>query len=168
MTDTTLIVKAVVQDDYLFYSEKATEEEIKLLKDSGEKYIVDDNPDDTSIRIINDVITLYEWKKYKVKALKGKVFNSAFFNGIGEYGTDNFGFLKFKNRLGIAFFDCVRLDIVSKKITREQYDKMTEMVNKYVSSLSYDFNQSTMERIVRIGAKEQTLSITFICLLLMH
>ncbi len=153
MTDTTLIVKAVVQDDYLFYSEKATEEEIKLLIDSGEKYIVDDNPDDTSIRIINDVITLYEWKKYKVKALNGKVFNSAFFNGIGEYGTDNFGFLKFKNRLGIAFFDCVRLDIVSKKITREQYDKMTEMVNKYVSSLSYDFNQSTRERIVRNRSK---------------
>lgn len=157
MSDCVWMVKAVKRDGYIFYSEKATEDEVKSLSESEDFYVEDIAPDENSIRLTDKCISLYEWKKYKVRALPGKKLSPKMFEGIGEYGTESFGVIKFKNRLGIALFDGIEIEVLSKKLSKDQYEKMTEIVNKYVSSLSYDFNQSTMVRINRNRSKHTDL-----------
>lgn len=148
-----LYLKAIIRDNYVFYSETTTETEIKQLISNGGSYIESDDLCDNSIRFIDGRIVLLEWKTYKVMALDGAKLSPEFFVGIGVYYTENFGVIKVKNRLGIVYFDHVELEVGSKKITKSQYERMVNVVNGYISSLTYDYNQSTMDRIKRDRSK---------------
>lgn len=101
-------------------------------------------------------IILQEWDKYKVKSLDDS-FNEKDFIKIGEYGSENYGVLLFKNCVGIAYFKEVRLLIESSKISAKEMDDLIDVVNSYIINLSYDYNQSTFSEIERDKLKRTDL-----------
>ena len=101
-------------------------------------------------------IVLQEWDKYKVKSLDDS-FNEKDFIKVGEYGSENYCVLLFKNCVGIAYFKEVRLLIESSKISAKEMDDLIDVVNSYIINLSYDYNQSTFSEIERDKSKRTDL-----------
>lgn len=101
-------------------------------------------------------IILQEWEKYKVRSLNDS-FLDADFRKIGEYGSENYGTLLFKNCVGIAFFKSVRLIIESPKISPTEMGNLIDVVNSYIINLSYDYNQATFSEIERDQSKKTDL-----------
>lgn len=101
-------------------------------------------------------VILQEWDKYKVRALNDS-FSDADFRKIGEYGSENYGTLLFKNCVGIASFKNIRLLIESPKISSEEMDNLIDVVNSYIINLSYDYNQATFSEVERDQSKKTDL-----------
>ena len=114
-------------------------------KDPECKYIVDNEKRPDNIKLYlsyKNKIVLQEWKKYKVQSLNNSFLESDF-TRIGEFGTDSYGTLMYKNCIGITYFKKIQLLIESKKLNSSDLDLMSETVNMFISNLSYDFNQPT-------------------------
>lgn len=129
--------------------------------------LIDDEPDGESVLLENNIISIYEWKKYKVRALENENFTEQMFTGVGEYGTATYGTITFRNCMGKAFFNGIELNVISKKMSQNECDKMIEIVNHFISSLSYDFNQSTFSKVTR-NRKEKTDLNYHVYLLIMN
>lgn len=138
----------------------------KFMLDKAE-ILLDDNSDGESIVLENGIVSLYEWKKYKIRVTSGTEFTEQSFSGVGEYGTGTYGTLIYKNCMGKAYFEGFEFNIISKKMSQAECDRMIEIVNQFISSLSYDFNQSTFSKIVR-NRKERTDLNYHIYLLIMN
>lgn len=103
-------------------------------------------------------IILQEWVKYKVIATESRVFEEKDFAKNGEFGTEKYGTIIFKNCLGLARFKKIIFNVESAKLNPKQYESLVESVNHYISNLAYDFNQSTYSKIGRDFKKNTDLS----------
>lgn len=91
---------------------------------------------------------LHEWEKYKVQSTDNS-FTPDDFIKIGEFGTDSYGTILFKNCAGHSQFRDIDIVVESSKISEEGMRHLTELVNSYIVNLSYDFNQATASQISR-------------------
>ena len=156
-----------IQNSFVIYKNSLSEKELKDFIDCNDIFLKEEIADDYSIVYENESIYLYEWKKYKVRALGDTLFHEEDFMGIGEYGTDTFGSLQYKNCVGSAFFRNLEITILSKKMSKKECDNMIEIVNRYISNLSYDFKQTTYSKINRNRRERKDLNY-LIYLLIMY
>lgn len=113
----------------------------------------------------DDGVILQEWDKYKVKSLSGN-FKPEDFIKIGEFGSEDFGTLLFKNCVGIAKFKNLAITIESSKISKTQMERLVSIVNSYIVNLSYDFNRSTFLAVKR--DKKQKTDLEYQVFLMIH
>ena len=121
----------------------------RFIMDNDNNIVLDETPCTESILVDETEIIIFEWTDYKVIALNGFEFSETDFAGKGSFGKSDFGYIKIKNRFGYIFFCNVKFRIKSKKISDDECNNMVQIVNHYVSSLSYDFNQATYSSIQR-------------------
>lgn len=142
-----LCVSAVRFHDIIIYRNDLTIKKLNHFIESEEKYLECQETNRGNIYLDNNII-LQEWEKYNVKSLS-RSFKSEDFLKIGEFGTEDFGRLIFKNCIGIAKFKNILLFIESYKITIKEMNQLIEIVNNYIVNLSYDYNQPTYSSIER-------------------
>lgn len=142
-----LCVSAVRFHDIIIYRNDLTIKKLNHFIESEEKYLECQETSRGNIYLDNHII-LQEWEKYNVKSLS-RSFKSEDFLKIGEFGTEDFGRLIFKNCIGIAKFKNILLFIESYKITIKEMNQLIEIVNDYIVNLSYDYNQPTYSSIER-------------------
>jgi len=150
--DDIIEAKAIKVDDVIIYRRDVSQSELTIFTQNPEcEYIVEPEHKPDSIKLLfgyTKKIVLQEWKKYKVQSLEHRFMEDDFLK-IGEFGTDSYGTLMYKNCIGIAYFKKIQLIIESPKINSTDMDLMTEAVNQFISNLSYDFNQPTYSRVTR-------------------
>lgn len=142
-----LCVSAVRFHDTIIYRNDLNIKKLNDFIESKEQYLECQETNVGNIYLENNIV-LQEWEKYNVKSLSGS-FKPEDFLKIGEFGTENFGRLIFKNCIGIAKFKNMLLFIESYKITINEMNQLIETVNNYIINLSYDYNQPTYSSIER-------------------
>ncbi|MGJ0847322.1 DUF2357 domain-containing protein [Tissierella praeacuta] len=149
-------VKAIKNGDVIIYRNDVSQDDLKIFEKNPEcEYLVETEQRADSIKLVlgyGKKIILQEWKKYKVQSLCND-FSEDDFLKIGEFGTDNYGTLLYKNFVGLAYFKNIQLFIESYKINNTDVELMIDAINQFISNLSYDFNQPTYSRVSRNNKK---------------
>lgn len=162
------LLKAIkLNGSRVLYKNLLHEKELQKFMEDKAEMLLDNDSDGESIILENGIVSLYEWKKYKIRVTSGTGFTEQSFVGVGEYGTSTYGTLIYKNCMGKAYFEEFEFNIISRKMSQTECDKMIEIVNNFISSLSYDFNQATFSKIER-NRKERTDLNYHVYLLIMN
>lgn len=152
-----MCVRAVKISDIIFYCEGVSESEVEHLKKSSSVCYISAKDCATPMYWDGKVLTLKEWKKYKVVACRDSFTESDFYK-VGEFGTKSYGSLVFKNCVGKALFKGISLIIESDKISESEMNDLIEVVNSYILNLSYDFNTATFSNVLRNRSKKTDIS----------
>ncbi|MDD4703955.1 MAG: DUF2357 domain-containing protein [Bacteroidales bacterium] len=154
--DEIIEVKAIKTGDVIIYRNDVTQTDLKIFaQDLEREYLIETEQRTDNIKLVLGYakkIVLQEWKKYKVQSLSHN-FTEDDFLKIGEFGTDNYGTLLYRNYIGLAYFKKVQLFIESSKIDNTDMELMIDAVNQFITNLSYDFNQPTYSRVSRNNKK---------------
>lgn len=150
-------VRAVKIADIIFYCDGVTESEIDHIITSPNGSNVPSVTFTDPMFWDGEILTLKEWKKYKVIDCLRTFTNSDFYR-VGEFGTKDYGTLVFKNCVGKASFKGISLVIESDKISESQMNHLVEVVNSYILNLSYDFNTTTFSSILRNKSKRTDIN----------
>lgn len=148
-------VSAIKSNGIVFYREDLSSKELKDFLFSKNLYLECVKTKQGNI-FYDGTIILQEWNKYKVKSMLAEFVPKDFLK-IGEYGSDDFGNLLFKNCVGYSKFKGVDLIIESSKITQSEMEQLVNVVNSYIVNLSYDFNQVSFSAVTRTGKKKTDL-----------
>ena len=140
-------VSIVKNKDILIYKYDLPIKDVKEFENSDLEYIESESKDTGNIYYDGNIY-LQEWTKYKTKSLTGR-FISDDFCKIGEYYSEDYGYLLFKNCVGQAKFKNCKLIIESPKISLDEFNNLLETINSYIFNLSFDFNQATFSNIGR-------------------
>ena len=97
---------------------------------------------------VDQNIILQEWDKYKVKSLIGD-FTINDFSLVGEFGSEDYGTLLFKNCIGFAKFKGITIIVESAKISKNEMEVLIHKINSHIANLSYSYNQSTFSAVER-------------------
>ena len=151
-----LSVSAVKCGDIVFYRADLMPSVVKNFITSEKQYIECPKTARGNI-FLDDCIILQEWDKYKVKSLSS-CFEPQDFIKNGEYGSEDFGILQFKNCVGIAKFKGINVVIESTKISQLEMERLISVVNSYIVNLSYDFNKATFSFVERDHKKKTDLN----------
>lgn len=159
-------VCAVRFGNIIIYNYDLTSSELNTFLLNNEKYHISKQNDFNNIFINEDnIVIVKEWTKYKVKSLSSDLKIEDFYK-IGERYTDDFGILYFKNCVGLSNFKSISIDVESNKISKEEMEKLLDLVNKYIVNLSFDFNQATSSAIIR--DKNSKTDLEYHVFLLLH
>lgn len=150
--DKIVEVKAIKSGDIIIYRNDIMQKDLKrFIEDIECEYLIETVKRIDNIKVdtkYDKKIILQEWEKYKVQSLSYD-FTETDFLKKGEYGTENYGILQYKNFIGLSDFKKVELLIESYKINNTDMELMIEAVNHFIVNLSYDFNRPTYSRISR-------------------
>ncbi len=162
MGDEVIYTSAVRLNDIVIYGKKLDQAVLNKFIKSGTPFLLEDEDMvsyDVSLGLKlvlsnrSSQTILFEWRQYKVVSLStSSNFKESDFTGIGEFGTETYGTLTFKNCVGFVFFKGIKLLVESEKISSKEMQAMTETVNRYICNLSYDFNRpahSLVDRNIR-------------------
>lgn len=127
----------------------------EFIRDSSE-YTEHEEQSKGNIYFDGSCIYLQEWCEYKVRALRDQ-FTERDFEGIGTFGSENYGTLLFKNCVGYSQFKGTKFKIESPKITEEAFSRLVETVDSYVVNLSYDYNRNSFASVFRNRKKKSDL-----------
>lgn len=150
-------VSAVKVGDIIIYRSDMSPIDVKRFSENNNLYDVCPKTTRGNIYFDDDIVVLQEWDKYKVKSLSAS-FEPKDFHKIGEYGSDDFGTLLFKNCVGIAKFKNIKILIESPKISQAEMERLVSVVNSYIVNLSFDFNQSTFSFVERDKLQKSDLN----------
>ena len=140
-------VSAVRFNDYIIYRIDLSTEQLNDFIFSEQSYCECEKTQKNNL-YYDGTIILNEWSKYKVKSIKAAL-TPYDFSKCGDFISDEYGVLLFKNCVGIAKFKEIQLWIESDKISSDEFSRLVEIVNSYIVNLSYDLNQSTYSEISR-------------------
>ncbi|MGN0487871.1 MAG: DUF2357 domain-containing protein [Ruminococcus sp.] len=140
-------VSAIRVNDYIIYRVDLATEQLNEFIASDCVYFECEKTPQNNLYYDGNII-LSEWSKYKIKSLS-KALTPYDFSKCGEFISDEYGVLLYKNCVGIAKFREISFCIFSEKISSEEYARLVDIVNSYIVNLSYDFNQSTCSEINR-------------------
>ncbi len=140
-------VSAIRVNDYIIYRVDLSTERLNDFIESRCHYCECENLFGNNMYYDGNII-LSEWSKYKIKSLS-KELTPSDFEKCGEFISDEYGLLLYKNCVGVAKFKDFEITIESEKISSDEFSRLVEIVNSYIVNLSYDFNQSTYSEINR-------------------
>lgn len=152
-----ICVRAVKISNIIIYCEGVSENEVEQLKKNPTICYIASESNAAPMYWDGNVLTLKEWKKYKVVDCCNSFTESDFYR-VGEFGTKSYGSLVFKNCVGKALFKGISLIIESDKISESEMNDLIEVVNSYILNLSYDFNTTTFSNVLRNRSKKTDIS----------